>query len=131
MYISFVKTNSVSLWFSLSAQTLLRLEGLLEFAAATLLYAHLGGNGWLFAALLLTPDMAMLGYLRNPRVGAFCYNLAHTTTLPLALAVIAFLTGATMGLLLALIWIAHIGMDRSLGYGFKSPERFRSTHLSR
>ena len=124
-----MKTNNISLRVSLSAPTLLRLEGLLEFAAAIALYAHLGGNGWLFAALLLTPDIAMLGYLGNPRVGAVCYNLAHTTTLPLTIAVIAFSTGATTFVLLALIWIAHIGMDRSLGYGFKSPERFRSTHL--
>ncbi len=126
-----MKTNNVSLRFSPSTQTLLRLEGLLEFAAAIALYAHLGGNGWIFAALVLTPDVAMLGYLLNTRVGAFCYNLAHTTALPLALAIIAFLTGATTALLLALIWIAHIGMDRSVGYGFKSPDSFKSTHLSR
>lgn len=126
-----MKTNSISLRFSPSTQALLRLEGLLEFAAAVALYAHLGGNGWIFAALVLTPDVAMLGYLLNTRVGAFCYNLAHTTALPLAIAVIAFLSGATTALLLALIWIAHIGMDRSVGYGFKSPDSFKSTHLSR
>jgi RsiW-degrading membrane proteinase PrsW (M82 family) len=131
VYIAAVKTNNVSLRFSPSAQTLLRLEGLLEFAAAIALYAHLGGNGWIFGALLLTPDIAMLGYLRSPQIGAFCYNLAHTTTQPLAIAVIAFLMGATTALLLALIWIAHIGMDRSVGYGFKSPDSFKSTHLSR
>ena len=124
-----MKTNSVSLNISPSVQTLLRLEGLLELIAATALYAYLGGNGWLFAALLLTPDIAMLGYLRNPRVGAFCYNLAHLNALPLTLAVIAFLSGATTILLLMLIWIAHIGMDRAVGYGFKLPDGFKSTHL--
>jgi len=124
-----MKTNNVSLWFLLSAQTLLRLEGLLEFAVAITLYAHLGGNGWIFAALLLTPDIAMLGYLLNPRVGAFFYNLAHTTAWPLGIAIIAFLGGATTVLLLVLIWIAHIGMDRAVGYGFKSPDSFKSTHL--
>lgn len=126
-----MKTNNVSLRLLPSAQTLLRIEGLLEFAAAVTLYANLGGNGWVFAGLLLTPDIAMLGYLHSPRVGAFCYNLAHLMALPLAIAVIAFLTGATTALLLALIWIAHIGMDRSVGYGFKSPDSFKSTHLSR
>lgn len=124
-----MKTNNVSLRSSPSVQSLLRLEGLLEFAAAIALYAQLGGDGWLFAALLLTPDIAMLGYLRNSRVGAFFYNLAHLSALPLALAVIAFLTAANTLLLLSLIWIAHIGMDRSLGYGFKSPDGFKSTHL--
>ncbi len=131
IYTSLVKTNSISLRFSPSAQTLLRLEALLELAAAIALYAQLGGNGWLFAALLLTPDIAMLGYLHSPRVGASCYNLAHLMALPLAIAVIAFLTGATTTLLLALIWIAHIGMDRAVGYGFKSPDSFKRTHLNR
>ena len=124
-----MKTNNVSLDISPSVQTLLRLEGLLEFAAAVALYAYLGGNGWIFALLLLTPDIAMLGYLRNPRVGAFFYNLAHLSALPLALAVIAFLIGANTTVLLALIWIAHIGMDRAVGYGLKSPDSFKSTHL--
>ena len=124
-----MKTNNVSLDISPSVQTLLRLEGLLEFAAAVALYAYLGGNGWIFALLLLTPDIAMLGYLCNPRVGAFFYNLAHLNALPLALAVIAFLIGANTTVLLALIWIAHIGMDRAVGYGLKSPDSFKSTHL--
>ncbi|NJK46460.1 MAG: DUF4260 domain-containing protein, partial [Pleurocapsa sp. SU_196_0] len=96
-----MKTNNVSLRVSPSILTFLRLEGLLEFAVAIVLYAHLGGNGWVFAALVLTPDIAMLGYLRNPRVGAFTYNLAHTTTFPLALGIVAFLLGASSLVLLA------------------------------
>jgi hypothetical protein len=30
-----------------------------------------------------------------------------------------------------LIWCAHIGFDRALGYGLKSPEGFRFTHLGK
>jgi len=29
----------------------------------------------------------------------------------------------------ALIWLAHIGIDRALGYGLKYPTFFRDTHL--
>jgi hypothetical protein len=124
-----MKTTNVSLRFSPSALNLLRLEGLLEFVVAIALYAHLGGNGWVFAALLLTPDIAMLGYLRDARVGAFTYNLAHTTTFPLALGIVAFFFGTSSLVLLALIWLAHIGMDRAIGYGLKDPSSFKSTHL--
>ena len=31
----------------------------------------------------------------------------------------------------ALIWLAHIGMDRLLGYGLKYPSAFKDTHLQR
>jgi Domain of unknown function (DUF4260) len=125
-----MKTNSISLRFSPSIQNLLRLEGVLEFAVALALYVHLGGNGWVFAALLLTPDITMLGYLRDPRFGAFTYNLAHTTTFPLALGIVAFFFGTSSLVLLALIWLAHIGMDRAIGYGLKGPSSFKSTHLN-
>jgi hypothetical protein len=30
-----------------------------------------------------------------------------------------------------LIWIAHIGVDRALGYGLKYPSSFKDTHLQR
>ena len=32
---------------------------------------------------------------------------------------------------LALIWIAHIGLDRALGYGLKYATGFGDTHLGR
>jgi hypothetical protein len=122
-----MKTNIVS--FQLPTAAILRLEGLLEFIVAIALYIHLGANGWVFAALLLAPDLAMLGYLVNPRVGALTYNLAHTTTLPLALGILAFLGGASSLVPFALIWLAHIGMDRAIGYGLKDASSFKSTHL--
>ena len=31
---------------------------------------------------------------------------------------------------LSLIWIAHLGFDRMLGYGLKYPTRFKGTHLN-
>ena len=39
--------------------------------------------------------------------------------------------GAGIGLPLALVWIAHIGFDRALGYGLKYPSAFADTHLGR
>jgi len=110
---------------------LLRLEGAAVFAAALALYAH-GGFSWLlFAALFLAPDLTMLAYLAGPRAGAAAYNAAHVYMLPLALLVVGFSAGAPAAMAGALIWIAHIGFDRALGYGLKYATGFGDTHLGR
>jgi hypothetical protein len=110
---------------------LLRLEGLALLAASALTYSHLNGNWWHFFLLLLVPDLSMLGYAFNVRVGAAVYNLAHTSALPLALAAAALLTHHDVALPYLLIWTAHLGMDRVLGYGLKFPTHFQDTHLQR
>ncbi len=110
---------------------LLHLEGLAVLIAGVGLYAQLGFNWWMFGLLLLAPDLAMLGYLINLRAGSVGYNLFHTYALPLALAAIGLGAGWQPGLQLALIWLAHIGMDRSVGYGLKYPTHFKDTHLAR
>ena len=98
---------------------LLRLEGLALFGAVLVLYGAQSFGWWQFGLLLLLPDLAALGYLINARVGNLSYNLAHTLVFPLGLAVLAGLAHHALGLQLALIWLAHIGMDRAVGYGLK------------
>jgi hypothetical protein len=110
---------------------LLRLEGAALVAAAVLLYREHGASWLLFALLLLAPDLSMLGYLAGTRIGAMVYNIAHTTVLPIALVVTGVLTGSDLAISLGLIWLAHIGLDRAIGYGLKYPEAFNSTHLAR
>lgn len=109
---------------------LLRAEGLALLAAAAAGYGALGGSWWLFAGLLLVPDLAMLGYLAGPRAGAAAYNALHTTLGPALLGLLAFGISSTGLGGLALIWAAHIGMDRAAGYGLKYASGFGATHLS-
>lgn len=110
---------------------LLRVEGLAILAGAITLYAY-QGYGWLaFALLLLAPDLIMVVYTLDKRTGSFAYNLAHTYSLPLLLALISLISGFPTGLQLALIWFAHIGLDRMVGYGLKYLDTFKETHLSR
>ena len=98
---------------------------------AVFLYVR-GEGGWLlFALLLLAPDVGMLGYAAGPRVGAFTYNAVHATVGPAALAVVGILADSSVALSVALVWFAHIGMDRALGYGLKHTSDFRDTHLGR
>ena len=112
-------------------RVLLRLEGAAVLALAVAGYWATGGNWWLFALLLLAPDLARLGYLAGNRVGAATYNLAHTYTLPLALLGYGLWGASPLALSLALIWLAHIGMDRMVGYGLKYAGGFKDTHLGR
>jgi hypothetical protein len=106
----------------------LRLEGALELVLAVALFAHVSGAWGTFALLFLAPDLAMAGYFANPRIGAAAYNATHSYVGPAVLA-LAGLSVAPAALPFALIWAAHIGFDRALGYGLKAPDAFRHTHL--
>ena len=112
-------------------RALLRVEGFAVLGGSLALYFD-AGNGWvLLAVLVLAPDLSMLGYLAGPRVGALSYDAAHTYVLPVTLAAAGVLAGSELPTKLGLIWLAHIGADRLLGYGLKYPTRFGDTHLQR
>ncbi|WP_081752446.1 DUF4260 domain-containing protein [Kallotenue papyrolyticum] len=112
---------------------LLRGEGAALLALALILYRQTGASWLLFALVLFVPDLARLGYLAGPRLGAIAYNTLHTTILPLLLLGWGGLDRSPPPLLaaVALVWLAHIGMDRALGYGLKYPHAFTATHLQR
>lgn len=110
---------------------LLRLEGLAALLTAIVLYSQVSGDWLMFILLLLAPDLAALGYLVNIRIGSVTYNIVHHYGLPLMLGLLSLLGGWTLGLSLALIWAAHVSMDRAVGYGFKYPTNFKDTHLGR
>jgi hypothetical protein len=114
-----------------SVLTLLRLEGLAVAAVSAVLYARTGAHWWLFAALWLTPDLSMLGYLAGSCWGARSYNAVHSYVVPAALALSAYLLSAPAVLPFALIWANHIGVDRLMGYGLKYSDGFGWTHLGR
>ena len=100
-------------------------------AAACVLYHELHGRWLWFGLLFLAPDVSMLGYLVNDRLGATIYNLFHTYTTPIALLCLPWLAGQASYAWLAVIWSAHIGFDRMLGYGLKYESAFKDTHLQR
>lgn len=112
-------------------RVLLHLEGAIVLIVSIFFYARLDHSWTLFGVLFLAPDLSMLGYLLNQKVGAATYNLFHTYSLPLALLVIGLVDGANTPIASGLIWLAHIGMDRMIGYGLKYPTAFKDTHLQR
>lgn len=108
----------------------LRTEGFVFAAGAVACYAVLGAAGWIFFALLFfVPDVSFAGYLAGPRVGAVVYNAAHTYASAAIPLVAGWLADSPVTVAIGLIWIAHIGFDRLLGYGLKLPTGFHYTHL--
>jgi hypothetical protein len=108
---------------------LLRSEGAALLALAVVLYGSSGRSWWLLVALLPAPDLGLLGYLRSKRAGAVAYDLTHTYLPPATLGVAGVVAGSGLAVALALVWFAHIGMDRALGLGLQYPDDSGRTHL--
>lgn len=115
-----------------SARAWLRFEGAATLVVSVALYRETGASWLVFALLFLAPDLSMLGYLGGSRAGAAVYNTAHSYVLPLLLLLDGlFLRHPLATAPYALVWTAHIGMDRGLGYGLKYPWSFGETHLGK
>ena len=108
---------------------LLRAEGAAALGAAVLVWGAAGGNWLIFPLLLLVPDISVVGYLRGPRIGAITYNLAHNFVVPLALGLVGWWYQIPGVFLAGSLLLAHVGLDRLLGYGLKYPTGFTDTHL--
>lgn len=109
--------------------TFQRLEGAAIFIAATVLYFFFGFHWLVFVLLLFAFDIFMIGYLFNHRVGAIIYNIGHSFILPSIAVTIGIIAESQLLIGLSLLWFAHIGLDRMLGYGLKASRGFQHTHL--
>jgi hypothetical protein len=108
---------------------LLRSEGVALLATAAVLYGRYGRSWWLFLALLPVPDLGLLGQLWSKRVGAVAYDLTHTYVPPAVLGLVGVVAESGLAVALALVWFAHIGMDRALGLGLQYPDGSGCIHL--
>lgn len=110
-------------------KTILQFENGVFFLLAVSLYIYSKFSVSYFFLFLFLPDITMLGYLRNPIIGANIYNLGHTLIFPSLLIFVYFFTHTPLLLAISLIWFAHIFMDRTFGYGLKYPDEFKHTHI--
>jgi hypothetical protein len=108
---------------------LLHLEGAAIFVLTIFLYRASHFSWGRFALLFLAPDLFMLGYLINTKWGAACYNLVHTYAGPVVLLLLSFALPAPRLTPFGLIWLAHLGIDRTFGFGLKYPTFFKDSHL--
>jgi len=110
-------------------KNLLKLEELFLFCLSLFLFSGLDYSwGW-YALLFLTPDLSMLGYLANPRVGSWTYNLVHHKGLSVALYVLGYLLTNPALMFAGTLLLGHSSLDRVFGYGLKYPDAFQNTHL--
>ena len=108
----------------------LRAEGLTLFATTLLLYSTTHQPWWLVPAVILLPDLFMVGYLGGNRLGAAVYNVGHSYPLPALMSLAGLAGHHPLVLALGLLWLAHIGMDRLASFGLKYDAGFQRTHLS-
>jgi hypothetical protein len=111
-------------------RTILRVEALGVLAAACALYAHQGYSWQTFAIFFLIPDITMIGYAFGTRFGAALYNVGHSYLIPAMVGAGGLALNNEIAMTAAIIWVAHIGFDRALGYGLKYPDAFKHTHLT-
>jgi hypothetical protein len=125
-----IQMNFLILHFKiLYMKKLLQAEELLMFAACLYYYPSFGLSWWWFAGFLLLPDIGMIGYIFNPRLGAITYNLLHHRGLALMIFFAGLLLTSLPLQFAAFILFAHASMDRMFGYGLKYEKGFRFTHL--
>ena len=116
---------------SASVRIILRAEEVATFVAGIVIWLANGGHPLLLVPALLVPDLSAIGYLRGPVIGSITYNAVHHLVLALALLGLGWWLGLGWLVLAGAVVLAHVGMDRALGYGLKLPTDFRDTHLGR
>ena len=108
---------------------ILKIEECLMLLLALFAFYEYDLAWWKFFAFILLPDVGMVGYLFNARVGAITYNFTHHK----GIAILIFILGSYFSnqplLITGIILFAHSSLDRILGYGLKFSNNFSNTHL--
>jgi hypothetical protein len=110
-------------------KNILRSEEIAMFLFSIFIFSKMEFAWWWFAALLLAPDISMLGYLANPKIGAWTYNIAHHKGIALLVFALGIISNNAYLQLSGVILFAHSSMDRIMGYGLKYTDSFQNTHL--
>ncbi|MCH7411611.1 DUF4260 domain-containing protein [Belliella sp. DSM 111904] len=108
---------------------LIKLEEIAQFILSIIIFNQLDFAWWVFLALLLLPDLSMLGYLFNTKIGAIAYNIFHHKLLGIMLYGLGMWMVHSYVMLAGVILFGHAAMDRIFGYGLKYADDFKHTHL--
>lgn len=97
------------------------------------LYGYLasGASWWMFAILILIPDLSYIALRRDPRIGAIVYIILHGWIGVIFLVVLGWMMNWRICIDMALIWTVHIGVDGALGYGLICKKESNDTDLGR
>lgn len=108
-----------------------QIEGALALVACVILYVVLLGIFPWWAAILIffAPDLTFAAYLAGPKVGSVVYNSLHNYGCGAVLVCIGAVFVIPALTAIGLLWVAHCGFDRMMGYGLKRSDAFTSTHM--
>ena len=108
-----------------------QVEGAVILLCALAVFWHFGLtiSLWLAALVFFLPDLSFAAYALGPKAGAFVYNALHSYGFGAVVGAVGLLAGVPLMPELGMLWLAHAGFDRLLGYGLKSSEGFWETHL--
>lgn len=108
---------------------LIKLEEAALFVLSIWLFSQLNISLWWTLLMLLAPDVGMLGYLFNPVIGAYSYNLLHHKGIAIGLYLLGSILVLPILQATGLIMLGHSSLDRVFGYGLKHTDAFQHTHL--
>lgn len=112
-------------------KNIVKLEGLAIFLAA-IYFFYITEGAWLwFFVLFLVPDISMVGYLKDKRIGAILYNIVHNFFTAFLMIAFGLILKNLVLQHLGIILLAHVGFDRFFGYGLKYKDNFKSTHIQK
>lgn len=98
---------------------------------SVLIFSQTSFAWWWYPVLFFTPDIGMIGYLKNPKTGALLYNLFHHQAIAVLLLGWGWMLHSEIVLLIGAILLGHSAFDRIFGYGLKYKDSFHHTHLGR
>ncbi len=110
-------------------KNLIKLEEAAMFGLSIYLFSLLGLPWWWFPLLILVPDIGMIGYVVNSKVGAITYNLTHHRLVAIVVLLVGFYHGSVWVEMAGIVLFGHAAMDRVFGYGLKFSDSFHHTHL--
>ncbi|MBZ4036332.1 DUF4260 domain-containing protein [Flavobacterium sp. 17A] len=110
-------------------KTVLKLEEVALFILGIFLFNRLSYEWWWFLALILAPDLSMIGYAFGNKTGALFYNIFHHKGIALLTYAVGCYLSIEMVQLTGIILFSHSAMDRIFGYGLKYEKGFKYTHL--
>src|ERR1700689_3821614 len=100
-------------------KTILKSEELGMFLFSIYVFSQLSFAWWWYLALILLPDISMIGYLVSNKAGAACYNIAHHKGIALTIYIAGLYMHYESLQLAGIILFGHSSMDRLMGYGLK------------
>lgn len=115
--------------FLIDMKSNLKLEELAMFGLGIFAFSQLEFAWWWFLVLLLTPDVGMLGYVINSKIGALTYNVFHHKGSAILIYIAGLYLANDVVQLVGIILFSHASFDRIFGYGLKFDTSFNDTHL--